>query len=86
MIKAIARLPVALLLLFLPAVHSALAQNPVAGRWDAVVVVGAAEIPFRFEIAGDGDSVRGFFFEDDKRIASTSGSSRMGIWNCGMNS
>jgi hypothetical protein len=73
MIKAITRLPVALLLLFLPAVHSALAQNPVAGRWDAVVVVGAAEIPFRFEIAGDGDSVRGFFFEDDQRIASTSG-------------
>jgi thiol-disulfide isomerase/thioredoxin len=73
MIKTITRLPVALLLLFLPAVHSALAQNPVAGRWDAVVVVGAAEIPFRFEIAGDGDSVRGFFFEDDQRIASTSG-------------
>jgi thiol-disulfide isomerase/thioredoxin len=73
MIKTITRLPVVLLLLFLPAVHSALAQNSVAGRWDAVVVVATAEIPFRFEIVGNGDSVRGFFFEDGKPIASTSG-------------
>jgi thiol-disulfide isomerase/thioredoxin len=73
MIKTIARFQVAWLVLLLLAARAALAQNPVDGQWDALVVVGAAEIPFRFEIAGDGDSVHGFFFEDDKKIASTSG-------------
>jgi len=73
MIKAIAKLQVGLLFLLLPAARSGLAQTPVAGQWDAVVVVGSAEIPFRFEIAGDDNNVRGFFFEGDKRIVSTSG-------------
>jgi Thiol-disulfide isomerase and thioredoxins len=43
------------------------------GQWDATVNVGGAEIPFRFEIQGDGSNVAGSFFEGDKRISSTSG-------------
>jgi thiol-disulfide isomerase/thioredoxin len=53
----------------------ALAAEPrIEGLWDAVVVAGQAEIPFRFEIAQTGDRVQGFFFEGDKKIGSTSGS------------
>jgi thiol-disulfide isomerase/thioredoxin len=50
------------------------AEPRVEGLWDAVVVAGQAEIPFRFEIAQTGDRVQGFFFEGDKKIGSTSGS------------
>jgi thiol-disulfide isomerase/thioredoxin len=41
--------------------------------WDAIVIVSQAEIPFRFEIAGAGQNIRGFFFEGEKKIGSTSG-------------
>ena len=52
------------------------AQSGVAGldgSWDAVVVVGQAEIPFRFEISARGAEPQGFFFEGENRIGSTSG-------------
>ena len=45
----------------------------IAGRWDAVVVANAVEIPFRFEIAQNDRDVVGFFFEGSRKIASTSG-------------
>ena len=44
------------------------AQSGVAGldgSWDAVVVVGQAEIPFRFEISPRGAGPQGFFFEGE---------------------
>ncbi len=44
-----------------------------AGLWDAAVVVGGLEIPFRFEIAGTGSSVSGWFFNGDEKVASTGG-------------
>ena len=34
-------------------------QPALAGRWDATVVVNKVEIPFVFEIAGDGKSLAG---------------------------
>src|SRR6266403_4383113 len=49
------------------------------GLWDASVVVsagqdkGTIEVPFRFEIAGSGSSVRGSFFNGDEKVTSTSG-------------
>ena len=46
----------------------------ITGLWDAAVVVNQFEIPFRFEIAQSGNQVRGFFFEGDRKIGSTSGS------------
>ena len=42
------------------------------GLWDAVVVAGGAEVPFRFEIATRGGEAQGFFFEGDRKIGSTS--------------
>jgi thiol-disulfide isomerase/thioredoxin len=55
------------------------APGSIDGRWDATVNVGGAEVPFRFEIHGDGNSVVGSFFEGDKRISSTSGSFAQGL-------
>jgi thiol-disulfide isomerase/thioredoxin len=49
------------------------AQSKIDGLWDASVVVGQAEIPFRFEISSNHGQVQGFFFEGDRKIGSTSG-------------
>jgi thiol-disulfide isomerase/thioredoxin len=49
------------------------AQSKIDGTWDAVVVVGQAEVPFRFEIATQGSEPQGFFFEGERKIGSTSG-------------
>jgi thiol-disulfide isomerase/thioredoxin len=55
------------------------APSPVAGLWDAIVVSNGIEIPFRFEIAGDGADVQGFFFEGDRKVGSTAGSFADGV-------
>ena len=44
-----------------------------AGLWDAAVVVNGLEIPFRFEITGDGASVSGWFFNGNEKVLSTGG-------------
>ena len=44
-----------------------------AGFWDATVVVNSLEIPFRFEIAVNGDTIKGSFFNGDEKVTSTSG-------------
>ena len=51
---------------------SAQAPSP-AGLWDAAVVVGGLEIPFRFEIGGTGSAVTGWFFNGDEKVTSTGG-------------
>jgi thiol-disulfide isomerase/thioredoxin len=56
------------------AVSSPAAAQSLAGLWDATVVVNKLEIPFRFEIAGDGAAVKGSFFNGDEKVTSTSGS------------
>ena len=43
-----------------------------AGRWDAVVVAAGVDVPFPFEIVGDGTTLRGSFFNGERRITSTS--------------
>jgi peroxiredoxin len=48
------------------------------GLWDATVQVNNQMIPFRMEIAGTGDSVRGSFFNGDEKVTSTAGSFRDG--------
>ena len=50
------------------------AQDPpqIAGRWDGTVVVNKLEIPFAFEIVGAGPSLKGSFFNGERRITSTS--------------
>jgi thiol-disulfide isomerase/thioredoxin len=52
---------------------AAAGKLPVAGLWDAAVVVNGLEVPFRFEIAGDGDAVSGWFFNGDEKVMSTGG-------------
>src|SRR3954462_6169063 len=56
--------------------RAAAPTTPVAGLWDAMVMVnnGALEIPFRFEISGSGTAVKGSFFNGDDKTTSTSGS------------
>lgn len=67
------------LLVALPAAAPAFAQGSggagsvPTGLWDAAVVVNGLEIPFRFEVAGDGSSVRGWFFNGDEKVESTGG-------------
>jgi thiol-disulfide isomerase/thioredoxin len=46
----------------------------ITGLWDAEIVANQLQIPFRFEIAQNGNQVQGFFFEGDRKIVSTSGS------------
>ena len=65
-------LPLCAIVLF--AACAASAQS-ISGLWDAVVVPGKVEIPFRFEIdQTTGGQVQGFFFEGDRKVGSTSGS------------
>jgi thiol-disulfide isomerase/thioredoxin len=52
---------------------------PLDGLWDAVIVAGGAEVPFRFEIATSGPQVHGYFFEGDRKIGSTLGSFAEGV-------
>lgn len=62
------------MLVFLGISHTALAQAPSpAGLWDATVVAGGVEIPFRFEITGRGGELTGSFFDGDLKMSSTSG-------------
>jgi thiol-disulfide isomerase/thioredoxin len=52
------------------------AQNrtpSLAGRWDAVVTANKVDIPFQLEIVGDGNAIRGSFFNGERRITSTAG-------------
>jgi thiol-disulfide isomerase/thioredoxin len=68
------RLLIALVALVLAAPALTRAQAPpLAGLWDAAVVVNGLEIPFRFEIAGNGDSITGAFFNGDEKVTSTGG-------------
>jgi peroxiredoxin len=46
--------------------------NP-TGLWDAVLVQGTVQIPFRYEISVKGNQAQGFFFEGDTRVGSSSG-------------
>jgi thiol-disulfide isomerase/thioredoxin len=53
-----------------------------AGRWDATVVLASgAEIPFRFEIAGEGAAAKASFFDGDKKVTSSSARSADGVFS-----
>ncbi len=55
-----------------------LAGQSVSGLWDAAVTVNGVRIPFRYEIAEDGATVNGFFFNGEERVGSTGGSLEAG--------
>jgi hypothetical protein len=65
---------VVVLSIVLSSISPLASQDKPEGLWDAVIVVGKAEIPFRFEITHTGDRWQGFFFEGDRKIGSTSAS------------
>ena len=71
--KSAALAGVLLALAGLIATPSPAAAQPLAGIWDATVVVNKLDIPFRFEIAGDGAAIKGSFFNGDEKVTSTSG-------------
>jgi peroxiredoxin len=54
------------------------AAQSLAGLWSANVTVNGLEVPFRFEIAGGGQSIRGSFFNGDEKVTSNGGSFREG--------
>jgi len=62
-------------LLALAALPARVEAQSISGLWDASVVVnGGIEIPFRFEIAGSGKTIKGSFFNGDEKVTSTTGS------------
>jgi len=65
---------VAVVAIWLASSPPGISATNVTGLWDATVIVNRVEIPFRFEIAQNGNQVQGFFFEGDAKLGSTSGS------------
>lgn len=51
---------------------AALAQ-PLEGLWSATVTVNNRQIPFRIGFSGDGANLKGWFFNGDEKVPSTSG-------------
>jgi thiol-disulfide isomerase/thioredoxin len=57
-----------------PAAVAAQGLTPVSGLWDATVHVNAIDVPFKFGIAVKGDQARGWFFNGEQKVVSSSGS------------
>jgi thiol-disulfide isomerase/thioredoxin len=51
----------------------AMPAQSVAGLWDATINFNGTDIPFKFELAGSGANVKGWFFNGDDREVSNSG-------------
>jgi len=73
-VRTLLALCVAAVAISLASPQSAFSASNIAGLWDAKIVANQLEIPFRFEIALNGNQVQGFFFEGDRKIGSSSGS------------
>jgi thiol-disulfide isomerase/thioredoxin len=73
-VRTLLTLCVAAVAISLVSPRSAFSASNITGLWDAKIVANQLEIPFRFEIAQNGSQVQGFFFEGDRKIASSSGS------------
>src|ERR1700678_2016138 len=57
---------------------AALAQ-PLEGLWSATVIVNNQQIPFRIGFSGDGANVKGWFFNGDEKVPSTTGTLENGV-------
>lgn len=55
------------------------AAPDVAGVWDATVVVNGVEIPFKFDITGEGAAVKGAFWNGERQVPSTGGKVEGGV-------
>jgi thiol-disulfide isomerase/thioredoxin len=47
--------------------------QPIQGLWSATITVNNQQIPFRIGLSGDGAKVKGWFFNGDEKVLSTSG-------------
>jgi peroxiredoxin len=52
---------------------SAVFAQPLEGLWNATVTVNDQQIPFRIGFSGDGAQVKGWFFNGDEKVPSTTG-------------
>jgi thiol-disulfide isomerase/thioredoxin len=52
---------------------AAVKAQPLAGLWDATVVVNGVTIPFRMEFSGEGSEIKGSFFNGEEKVTSTRG-------------
>src|SRR5262245_10391063 len=52
----------------------AVAADLLAGMWDGTVVVNNLVIPFKFEVTGAGQTVKGNFFDGELKMPSSGGS------------
>jgi thiol-disulfide isomerase/thioredoxin len=50
-----------------------LAADSLSGLWQGTVTVSGQQVPFKFEIQGDGAGIKGSFFNGEERFTSTSG-------------
>src|SRR5580704_14524259 len=64
---------ISLLLVSGPFVSGAWAQS-LAGEWDATLKANGVDVPCRFKIAGEGQSLQGTFFNGEEQYPSTSSS------------
>lgn len=64
---------IALLVLVGGLASGAVPDGNLSGIWDAQVTVNQLEIPFRLELNQEGGSARGWFFNGDDKVTSTSG-------------
>jgi thiol-disulfide isomerase/thioredoxin len=62
-----------LLLLSVIAFTPAVWAQSLAGLWSATVTVSGNEIPFKIQFAGDGENIKGWFFNGDQHENSTGG-------------
>jgi thiol-disulfide isomerase/thioredoxin len=50
-----------------------LMAESLAGLWQGTVSVSGVDVPFKFELQGDGSSIKGTFFNGEERFTSTGG-------------
>lgn len=72
-VRKLLLLSIAAAAIWLASARPAVSAPDITGLWDAKIVANQLEIPFRFEVAQKGTQVQGFFFEGDRKIASSSG-------------
>jgi peroxiredoxin len=65
--------PIALTILLTAPGARAQSGQAITGLWDATLDLNGTKIPFKMEFAGDGNNVKGWFFNGDEKEISNSG-------------
>jgi peroxiredoxin len=64
---------IAVLLSILPSISTTVMAESLSGLWQGTVSVSGVDVPFKFELQGDGSSIKGAFFNGEERFPSTAG-------------